>query len=160
MAIFAALRNDGLLSVATEVLYQPTNLIQRAIDGDGGIATNWQVVTLTEQQYEAVKATYPGRAYLSGGNVTAKSLALSSNKAQITADGIDSATLTADTGDVSYTGNVEFTVTAPDGTVLTENVACIAGVASTSMTTTQVDMHNVKAECVEFGSDEITVEGI
>lgn len=161
MPIFAAQRiADGLISVATDVPNLPTNLIQRAIDGDGGITENWQGITLTDQQYDAVKAAYPGRAYLAGGNITAKSLALTSNKAQITADGVDSATLTANTGDASYTGNVEFTVIAPNGTVLTENVACIAGVATTTMTTTQVDMHTIKAECIEFGSDEIAVEGI
>lgn len=161
MAIYAAQRiSDGLLSVITDVPSIPTNLIDRAIAGDSGAPEDWQMITLSQQQYNDVIASYPGRAYLSDGSVTPKALALTSNKAQITADGVDSATLTANTGDASYTGNVRFTVTAPDGTILTEDVSAIAGVATTTMTTTQVNAHTVKAECIEFGSDEITVEGI
>lgn len=161
MPIFAAQRiSDGLLSVVTDVPSEPSNLLQRAIDGDGGILADWQLITLSSQQYNGVTSAYPGRAYLVDGAITAKSLNLTSNKAQITADGIDSATLTANTGDASYTNNVEFTVIAPDGTITTEIIAAVAGVATTTITTTQVDSHTIKAECVEFGNDEITLEGI
>lgn len=161
MPIYAAQRiSDGLLSVITDVPAPPTNLIDRAIAGDGGDMQDWQVIALSQQQYNDVIASYPGRAYLSDGSVAPKTLTLTSNKAQITADGVDSATLTANTGDASYTGNVKFTVTAPNGTIFTEDVAASAGVATTAMTTTQVDNHAAKAESIEFGSDEIAIEGI
>lgn len=161
MPIYAAQRiSDGLLSVITDVPAPPSNLIDRAIAGDSGDMQDWQMIPLSQQQYNDVIASYPGRAYLSDGSVTPKTLTLTSNKAQLTADGVDSATLTANTGDASYTGNVRFTVTVPDGTILTEDVSAIAGVATTTMTTTQVDNHTVKAESIEFGSDEIAIEGI
>lgn len=161
MPIFSAQRiSDGLLSVITDVPSIPTNLIDRAIAGDSGAPEDWQIITLSQQQYSDALLASPGRAYLSDGSVTPKALALTSSDAQITADGVDSATLTANTGDASYTGNVRFTVTAPDGTILTEDVVAVAGVATTTMMTTQVDNHTVKAESIEFGSDEITVEGI
>lgn len=135
------------------------SVISNAVRAMGGIGSDWTFTELTQQQYLDMVGQ-SGRAYLIDGSIVIKELALTSNKAQITADGVDSATLTADTGDASYTGDVRFTVTAPNGNVITEDVACVAGVATTTMTTTQVDMHAVKAECVEFGRDEITVEGI
>lgn len=158
--IYVALRNDGLLSVMTDVPFEPDNLVERAIAGDGGIAANWQVITLTNEQYDQVRAASPARAYLNGGIITSKGLILSSNKTQITANGVDSATLTATASDPAYTGSVTFTVIAPNGDTVQETVSAVAGVATTTLTTNQVDEHRITAQTINFGSDDLAVEGI
>lgn len=161
MATFAAIRNiDGLLSAVTEVPNLPSNIIQRAIDGDGGIESDWQVVELSTEQATAVQDAYPSRSYLSEGSLTTKSLTLTSNKTQIVADGVDSAILTADTGDIEFAGDIKFHAVAPNGDSVTDTVTAVAGVASTTIVTNQVDMHTITAETVDFGSDSIIVEGI
>lgn len=161
MATFAAIRiSDGLLSAVTEVPNLPSNIIQRAIDGDGGIESDWQVVELSTEQAAAVQDAYPSRSYLSGGNLTTKTLNLTSNKTQIIADGVDSATLTAETGDPDFTGIIQFYAVAPNGDSVNDIVTAVAGVASTTIVTNQVDMHTITAETVDFGSDTVTVEGV
>lgn len=152
--------SDGLISSVTDVPNPPSNLIQRAIDGDGGIFGDWEQLILSNVQVSEIEAANGGRAYLNNDAISIKSLVLSSNKSQITANGIDSAAITANTGDNSYTGQVKFTVTAPDGTIAIESVNAVAGVATTTLTTTQVANHVIRAECVEFGYKEIVVEGI
>lgn len=52
MPVFVAKRlSDGFLGTVTQVPNMPSNLIERAIEGYGGVAGDWEVIELLDQQY-------------------------------------------------------------------------------------------------------------
>lgn len=164
MAYFTARRlSDGLLHPPQNTPQLPVSnagMIGNAIQVFGGSTSDYELVELTQSQYDVIQASITSRAYLNNDAITLKALSFSSNKAQITADGVDAATLTADSGDVNYTGNVTFTVIAPDNSVFTETIAAVAGIATTTLNSSQVGNHLITAESIEYGVKQITVEGI
>jgi hypothetical protein len=156
--------SDNLLYVADyppnlPKLSEQTICIENAVRALGGVAADWQFITLNDAQYHAMEGQM-GRAYLQGGNIVIKSMNLSSDKASIAADGVEAATISADVGDANYTGEVKFTVIAPDGSSSSSTVNAVAGIAVDTVTTEQADTHIIRAECVEFGVAEITLEGV
>lgn len=164
MTYFTARRlSDGLLHPPQTVPQLPTSdtgMIGNAIQVFGGSASDYELVELSQAQFDTIEASITARAYLNNETVTLKALLLSSNKAQITADGVDTATLSADSGNVNYTDNVKFTVIAPDNSVFTETIAAVAGIATTTLNSSQVGNHLITAESIEYGVKQITVEGI
>lgn len=164
MPAFTAVRtSDNLLYVPDAAPNLPADggaaVRQNAAAALGGAIGDWEFLELTDVQYAAMRGQQ-GRAYLSGESITIKAMTLTSSAPTLTADGATTVTLTADTGDASYAGNITFTVTAPDGSTGSETVQAAAGQAQTTLSTTQVGNHSVRAECVEFGVKETTVEGV
>lgn len=135
-------------------------MISNAISAFGGTAQDYEFIELSSQQYAAIMAAQPGRAYLVNDEIVAKTMTLNSNKATITANGTDTATITADTGDANYTGAIRFTLIPPTGDPLVSTVNAVAGVAQEAVTTQQVDEHVIRVESVEFGVKELTIKGV
>lgn len=150
------------LDFSPSLLVSDDEIIQaNAARALGGVAADYEAYLPTDAQVAAIQAVLPGRAYIDAqGNVTSKSVTLTSDKAQILTDNTDTATLTANVNDPSYTGDVRFTVTTPEGTTEIETVAAVAGVATMSLTTGVLGDHQITAEAVAYGvSSAVNVIG-
>lgn len=163
MPAFTAKRtSDNLLYVPDLSAALPadggTAVLANAVRALGGVAGDYEFLELTDVQYAAMVGQ-TGRAYLSGEAIQIKAMTLTSSAPTLVSDGSATVTLTADTGDAGYTGDVTFTVTAPDGSQVSETIEAVAGVAQTTLDTEQVGVHTITAACVEFGVKTITVEG-
>jgi hypothetical protein len=174
MAIIACARRktDGLLTWAQVSPQAPDQsaIIQKGINSFGGVADDWEYIELSDEQYQSMRAAMPGRAFLTlstdpEGIVTAElavkaAPGLSSDKAQIEDDGIDEATITFEVGAASFSGDVSFTISAPDGSQQTIVKTAAAGVASVSLTTLLTGAIVIDARAEDFGDGVIVVEGI
>lgn len=124
----------------------------------------WEGVELSADQYmQAIAILRQGRRpkHVDGEIIGNAKMQISSDKASIQANDIDAVTITVNTGDAAYTGNIKFIITTPESSGdLQSVVACVAGVASETITTEQIGTHTVRAESVEFGAVEITFAGV
>jgi hypothetical protein len=171
MAIIACARrkSDGLLTWAQVSPQAPNQnaIIQKGIDKFGGVAGDWEYTELTAAEYTTVQDAMPGRSfYIPQGEplppliTTNSAPSLTSDKAQIEDDGVDEATITFDALDAAYTGDVDFIVSAPDGTMNTVVKTAVAGVATLSLTTLLTGAIAIDARAEAKGDSVLIVEGI
>lgn len=85
---------------------------------------------------------------------------LSVNKSQIENDGVDSITITCQLDDNTLEDEIRWSVTAPDGTVVTAAQNAVNGVDTWELTTSHEGVHQVQVETDEFGSAGISFEGV
>lgn len=65
MPVFAAKRlSDGFLGTVTQVPNMPSNLIERAIEGYGGSSDDWEIVVLSNEQYDDLAEHWDHTLYL------------------------------------------------------------------------------------------------
>lgn len=113
--------------------------------------------------YDAALAAHNDGAFIGNENgviVIRQISDLSADKSELENDGADSATITADVADASFTGQITWRVIAPDGTESIETEAMSAGQATLLVTTTQEGSHSVSAEVVDYGSKQIEIQGV
>lgn len=158
--------NSGILMNIRAVYVLPDDAAQLAeeITMAQSFGGTWQGVQLTPDQYaQALLILRQCRQpkFLNGEIIGSTKMQISSDKASIQANDIDTATLTVDVGDAAHTGNITLVVQTPesDGD-LQSVVACVAGVATETLTTEQVGTHIVRAQSFEFGTVEIQIEGV
>lgn len=127
----------------------------------GGV---WSFVELTPDQFQQaliILHQQRGATLTAGGEVIGRSLmTLSSNKSTIAANGIDSATITLNTQDATYTGAVHFEVVPPEGEQAEVSETCTAGIATLTLTTLQAGVHELRASALGYGLVNLTIEGI
>jgi len=162
-------KTDGLLTWPQSSPQMPSAsaVQENAARRFGGVAADYELVTLTDEQLTTVRAGIPGRAFASKDEfdqVTAVTVprtpTLTSDKAQIADDGLDEAVITFDTTDGTFTGDVTFIVSAPDGTRQTVVKAAVAGVATLTLSTLLTGNITIDARADLFGDGLMTVEGI
>lgn len=169
----AAVRNsDGLMADVQESPMWPADTalrLQNMVNKFGGTLDNWQLKQIPDEQWQS-PAVIAGAGinplarqfYAAGGEVVITQStppAMSQDKAQIENDGADTVTFTADVGDAGYTGAVDWTVTAPDGTreVVSENAS--AGVSTLEFVTNDdTGTYTVQAETELHGIARASVE--
>lgn len=124
----------------------------------------WEGVELTADQFmQAFAILRQGRRpkHVDNEIIGNAKMQISTDKASIQADDTDVVTITVNTGDAAYTGNITFIITTPESSGdLQSVVACVAGVATETITTEQLGTHTIRAESVEFGVVEIAFTGV
>jgi hypothetical protein len=152
---------DGLLTsfVDSPNMQDEAAAIANAIAAIGGVADDWQLVELTSEQYQAVMAGLPGRPFLVDEAVTvATPPGVSLSNGTVQADGIATITLTVTIP--GYNGAVKVTVVHPDGSSTTDTFTSVAGVASDTISTDYLGLHQITVETILQGVAFASFEGI
>jgi len=163
--IYACTRRkaDGLLTgvQSSPGMPDPVAPINNAIIAFGGIFSDWELVELSQADYDTIIAALPGRSFIIADELSSKSApTIGADKTQIEDDGVDVATVTFNVGDVDYIGDVTWKVNDPEGEIITETEAMVAGVATLAITTTLIGTITVQAETVAHGVGLIEIEGM
>jgi hypothetical protein len=133
--------------------------INNAISVFGGVADDWELVILTEAQYEEIIAGMPGRPCLVGESLTiATPPEVSLSNGTVQADGVATITLTVTIPD--YAGPVKVTIAPPTGASTTETLTAVAGVASDAISTDYEGLHSITIETELQGVAFASFEGI
>ncbi|HEX3053226.1 MAG TPA: hypothetical protein VHP83_21385 [Aggregatilineaceae bacterium] len=127
----------------------------------GGTAADYTFIELSPAQYAAVVAAMPGRSFLIDGAVISKlPPTLTANKSTVIADGVDTATITAQVSDPACTDILKWTVYVPDGSLVQGQENLIAGAAVLELQTSALGLHRISAESEQWGIAASAVEGI
>lgn len=125
----------------------------------------WQWVELTLSQFNTALGIYRQNkaAVIVGGEVTAAGPPeISTDKMQILANGNDTATITFDVNDANYSGAGRYWINPPEANSpqVNGNLIFTGGVASKTLATNQVGIHQIECDVIGYGRAEITVEGV
>jgi hypothetical protein len=154
MAIYAAARRlaDGLLTGMQGSPNTPdeATMISKGVNFDGGAPETWAMVTLTQQQHDAVIAALPGRSFLSDDTIT------SATPPQLSSEVTDvgEVTVTCDVGDAGYDGLISWECVPPDGIARQDSGTAVAGVDTWVIQTGQQGSYAVRVDVEQFGSGE------
>lgn len=125
----------------------------------------WQWVELTISQFNTALGIYRQNqaAVIVGGEVTAAGPPeISTDKMQILADGTDTATITFDVNDANYSGAGRYWINPPETSSpeVSGALVFVGGVATKTLATAQIGIHQIACDVVGYGRAEFTVEGI
>jgi hypothetical protein len=155
--------SDGILTWGDEVptLGDEATEQTNAVIMFGGVPSDYELIELTPEQFAALRAAMPARSKLVGGVLTsATPITTGLSAATVEADGVATITLSVDTHDASYGGAVTVNVTPPDGGAASATLTASAGLASTTISTNQVGVHQVAVETVLHGLAFTSFEGV
>jgi hypothetical protein len=169
MAIIACARRktDGLLTWAQTSQQAPDKnaIIQKGVDSFGGVAADWEYRELSDEQAPLVLAGMPGRAFMADDDgitsvTVPRTPTISVDKGQIEDDGVDEATISFDTTDGTFTGDVSFKISVAGDEAQTIVKAAVAGVATLTVSTLLTGKIYIDARVESIGDGHIEVEGI
>ena len=114
-------------------------------------------------EYDTAYAAYNNGAYIENIDgiivITGPPL-LTLDKEEISNDGIDTITVTCDLGDIEAVDEIRWSVTAPDGSIVSEADFAIGGIDQWPLTTSFVGLHTVRVETDFYGSKDIVFNGV
>lgn len=125
----------------------------------------WQWIELDASQFAAALVAmqqFKAPVITGGVVVTQGPPNISSDKDQIIADGADTATLTFDVGNGSYNGGGKYWINPPEtnSPEVSGALVFVGGVATKTLATAQIGIHQIACDVVGYGRAEFTVEGI
>lgn len=164
MGHYAAKRtNDNMIAYPQTSPKPPSDLIQLAVNKYGGVAGDWEVVTLDDSQMAAVLDNLPQQAYFDG-DVTQKTFTLSKDQETVQAlisgepQAANQIVVSVDTGDAAAGVTVRWEVTAPSGEVTRVDDVTIAGIDSWTMVPVEIGTYQVLVEVFGYGVQATTFE--
>jgi len=114
-------------------------------------------------EYDTAYAAYNNGAYIENIDgiivITGPPL-LTLDKEEISNDGIDTITVTCDLGDIEAVDEIRWSVTASDGSIVSEADFAIGGIDQWPLTTSFVGLHTVRVETDFYGSKDIVFNGV